>query len=84
MDCELRPEGPFVDEVEHEKVDCPHVADQDELRLDWLKCIQTREAPFSPVEFATKMMVVVDLATRSAWDGRAYAFDKATMQAAPA
>jgi len=84
MDCELRPEGPFVDDIEPEKVDCPHVADQDELRLNWLSCIQTREAPFSPVEFATKVMVAVDLATRSAWDGRAYAFDKATMQAAPA
>jgi hypothetical protein len=36
------------------------------------------------VEFATKVMVAVDLATRSAWDGKAYRFDKATMKATPA
>lgn len=83
-DCELRPENPFVDEVEGERVDCPAVADQDELRLNWLSCMQSREQPFSPVEFATKVMVAVDLATRSAWDGKAYVFDKAAMKAAPA
>lgn len=83
-DCEIRPEGPFVDDVEAERVDCPQVADQDELRLNWLSCIQSRKQPFSPVEFATKVMVAVDLATRSAWDGKAYRFDKATMKASPA
>ncbi len=77
-DCELRPERPFADDVEPQVVECPQVHDQDELRLNWLQSMQTREAPFSPVQFAVKVMVVVDLATRSAWDGRAYAFDPET------
>ena len=78
-DVDLRPENQFVDDVEPEKVSCPQVQDQDELRKNWLKCMVSREEPFSPVEFATKVMVAVDLATRSAWDGKAYGFDKATM-----
>ncbi len=83
-DAELRPERPFVDDVEPEKSDLPDVADQDELRLNWLACIQSREPNFSQVEFATKMMVVVDLATRSAWDGRAWVFDPGTHKISPA
>lgn len=83
-DAELRPERPFVDDVEAEKSDLPDVADQDELRLNWLGCIRSREPNFSQVEFATKMMVVVDLATRSAWDGRAWVFDPGTHRVAPA
>ncbi len=83
-DAELRPERPFADDVEAEKSDLPDVADQDMLRLNWLECIKSREPNFSQVEFATKMMVVVDLATRSAWDGRAYAFDPGTRKIASA
>jgi predicted dehydrogenase len=83
-DAELRPERPFVDDVEAEKSDLPEVADQDMLRLNWLECIKSREPNFSQVEFATKMMVVVDLATRSAWDGRAWAFDPGTRKIASA
>lgn len=83
-DAELRPERPFVDDVEAEKSDLPEVHDQDMLRLNWLECIKSREPNFSQVEFATKMMVVVDLATRSAWDGRAWAFDPGTHKIASA
>jgi len=83
-DAELKPERPFVDDVEAEKSDLPEVADQDELRLNWLDCMKTRQPNFSQVEFATKMMVVVDLATRSAWDGRAWKFDPASHKPSPA
>jgi hypothetical protein len=36
------------------------------------------------VELGTQVMVVVDLATRSLWDGKAYRFDPKTLRASPA
>ena len=63
-------------------VDCPDIGnDQDKLRLNWLECIRTRKPAVSNIDLATKMMVAVDLATRSVWDGRAYAFDPKTLTA---
>ncbi len=35
-------------------------------------------------EMAAKIMVAVDLATRSIWEGRAYQFDPRTLEASPA
>jgi hypothetical protein len=35
----------------------------------------------SGIDLATKMMVAVDLAARSIWEGQAYQFDPATMKA---
>jgi hypothetical protein len=43
--------------------------------------VRTRKEPASPVELAVKMMVAVDLATRSMWDGKAYAYDPVNMTA---
>ena len=60
------------------------MADHDEMRLNWLNCIRTREEPLGNIELATKVIVAVDLATRSMWDGRAYWFDKDRMWARPA
>jgi hypothetical protein len=37
-----------------------------------------------PVEFATRVMVIVDLATRSMWEGKAWDFDPVTLEATPA
>jgi hypothetical protein len=63
-------------------VDCPDIGnDQDQLRLDWLRCMRTREPAVSGIDLATKMMVAVDLATRSMWERRAYRFDPTTMTA---
>ncbi|MHC4989370.1 MAG: Gfo/Idh/MocA family protein [Planctomycetota bacterium] len=79
---DLRPERIFADEVDPQRVECPDIGnDQDALRLNWLQCVRSREAPMSGIDLATKCMVIVDLATRSAWDGRAYKFDPETMKA---
>lgn len=80
--CELRPERPYVDEIEQRRVECPDIGnDQDALRLHWLEAVRSRVQPASTVDLGTKVMVIVDLATRSVWDGHAYRFDRATMTA---
>ena len=80
--CVLRPERLFVDDIDERTVTCPDIGnDQDQLRLDWLRCIRTREQNKSPIDLATMCMVVVDLATRSMWEGGAFKFDPSTMQA---
>lgn len=79
--CVLRPQRPFVDDVDERTIECPDVASQNELRRNWLGCIRTREPVRSTVAFGTRHMVIVDLATRSLWEGGAYEFDPATMQA---
>jgi hypothetical protein len=53
--------------------------DQQELRLNWLHCMRTREPVRSPVALASQVMVIVDLGVRSLWDGKAYVFDPKTM-----
>jgi predicted dehydrogenase len=79
---EIRPERLFADEIEPRRVDCEDIGnDQDQLRLDWLKCIRTREPAVSGIDLASKVMVIVDLATKSMWRGRAYEFDPNTMTA---
>jgi predicted dehydrogenase len=78
----VRPERIFAEEFDAETIEGPNEGDtQDQLRHNWLHCIRTREAVASPVELGTKVMVIVDLATRSMWDGAAYTFDPATMTA---
>ena len=78
----VRPQRIYVEEVEEQTVECPSIGnDQDALRLDWLQCIRSREAVKSPVEFATQVMVAVDLATRSMWEGKAFEFDAESMTA---
>ncbi|HMN94959.1 MAG TPA: Gfo/Idh/MocA family oxidoreductase [Phycisphaerales bacterium] len=81
--CQLRPERIYVDEgVEEMRVECEDIGnDQDVHRLAFLRSVRTRERPMSDVEQGAKVMVVVDLASRSIWDGGAYAFDPATMTA---
>ena len=72
----------FADDIDPQRVECPDIGnDQDQLRLNWLSCIRTREPAISGTELATKIMVIVDLATRSAWEGHAYTFDPTTMRA---
>ncbi|MGP1272077.1 MAG: Gfo/Idh/MocA family protein [Phycisphaerales bacterium] len=80
--CEIRPTRPFVDLVDAERIECPDIGnDQDVMRLDWINAIRTRNHPYSSVDLGTKVMVIVDLATRSLWDGHAYRFDPETMTA---
>ena len=78
----LRPERIFADEVDEQTIEGEdHGDDQDELRLHWLAAIRGRLPSPSPVELAAKVMVVVDLATRSLWEGAAFGFDPKTMRA---
>jgi predicted dehydrogenase len=80
--CVIRPERIYSDEVDHEQLDCPDIGnDQDKLRLNWIECIRSREPAASNIDLASKVMVAVDLATRSIWDGHAYTFDPKTLRA---
>lgn len=79
--CVLTPEALFVDDVDPQDIQCPGIDPQDELRLDWMRSIRTREPNRSPVEYGARMMVICDLATRSMWDGKAWGFDLATLTA---
>lgn len=78
----IRPERIWVDEVEERRVELADIGnDQEALRLNWLKCIRTREKPDSDVELGCKCMVAVSLAARSIWEGAAFGFDPATFKA---
>lgn len=77
----LRPEQLFADELEERTIVGEDIGDdQDALRRKWLDCLHTREAPPSPVELGTKVMVIVDLATRSMWEGGAFGYDPQTQK----
>ena len=79
---DIRPERLFAEEIDPRTVECEDIGnDQEKLRLHWFECIRERKQTFSTVELGLKVMVIVDLATRSMWDGRAYTFDPATMKA---
>lgn len=78
--CVVRPERTYSDDFDEKTIQCPDIGDdQDKHRMVWLDCIRTRKAPISTVLLGLQVMVIVDLATRSMWDGRAYAFDPKTM-----
>ncbi len=79
--CRLQPERIFADEVDPVDFQGAGVQDQDECRLHWMKCMRTREEPMPNIEVATKVMVAVDLATRSMWEGHAFTFDADKMEA---
>ncbi|GAB4386406.1 MAG: Gfo/Idh/MocA family oxidoreductase [Phycisphaerales bacterium] len=78
--CEVRPTRPYVDEVDQQTIECQDIGnDQEKLRLNWFQCIRSREPAISNVDHATKVMVIVDLATRSMWEGSAFEYDEKTM-----
>ncbi|MGQ0563005.1 MAG: Gfo/Idh/MocA family protein [Gemmatimonadota bacterium] len=78
----LRPERLFAEEIEEEVFEGPDNGDaQDQLRAHWIECMRGNAKPFSDIELGTKIMTIVDLATRSMWDGRAYSFDPERMKA---
>jgi predicted dehydrogenase len=80
--CVLRPEAKFAEDIDPETIECPDIGDpQDQLRLNWLSCIRSRQPAVSGIDLASKMMVTVDLATRSMWAGRAYEFLPDKMEA---
>jgi len=74
----IRPERIWAEEVEMQEIPAPPGApqnDQDALRLHWLECIRTRSQPASDVDLGTRVMVIVDLATRSLWEGGTFEYD---------
>jgi len=73
--CELRPERLFVDDHEPQTIKGAQIADQDALRMNWMDSVKAREQPASTVETAARVMVAVELATRSMWEGSAFGFD---------
>jgi hypothetical protein len=72
----LRPERIWAEEVDERTFQGEDLGDdQDQLRLHWLNAIRSKGPPASTVELGAKVMVVVDLATRSLWEGSAFGFD---------
>ena len=80
----LRPQSPFVDDIDPVEFDCETRDWQEALRADWLNSVRTREPNRSTVELGVQHMVAVELATRSLWDGKAYRYDAATGTVSPA
>jgi predicted dehydrogenase len=78
----LRPERIYAEEVEEHTFEGPDLGySQDLLRTHWIDIIRSRGESVSGIELATQVMVAVDLATRSAWEGRAFSFDPRRMRA---
>jgi predicted dehydrogenase len=78
----LRPERIFADEVDEQNIEGEDLGDsQDQLRVAWVEAIRSKGPSPSPVELGAKVMVAVDLATRSLWQGAAFGFDPKTMRA---
>ncbi|MEN0019588.1 MAG: Gfo/Idh/MocA family oxidoreductase [Planctomycetota bacterium] len=77
---DIRPERIYADDIDPEIIECADIgSDHHAMRRDWLKCLRTREQPIGGVELATRVMIIVDLATKSMWDGHAWMFDKDAM-----
>ena len=81
---DLRPERAFSEEIDPQTITCDNSQEQEKLRLDFFNSVRTREQNISTVDHATKVMVIVDLATRSMWEGPAFDFDPSTRQVTPA
>lgn len=77
----VQPETLFSEEIDPETIQCESVGnDQDQHRVNWLTSMRTREKPLSDIELATKVMVIVDLATRAMWEGASFQFDPARLE----
>jgi predicted dehydrogenase len=79
----LRPERLYAEEIEEQREKFEGIDPHNTIRRDFLECVRTRKEPLSPVCHATKIMVIVDLATRSMWEGKAFSFDPVSMTSRP-
>ncbi|MGQ0815387.1 MAG: Gfo/Idh/MocA family protein [Gemmatimonadota bacterium] len=78
----MRPERLYAEEMEEKVFEGADLGDaQDQLRAHWIDCIRGSATPLSDIELGTRIMTIVDLATRSMWDGKAYRFDPEGMKA---
>ena len=77
----LRPERLYADEIDEQTIEGEDLGDeQDQMRVHWANAIRSKAPPASSVELGAKVMVAVDLATRSLWEGSAFGFDPKTMK----
>jgi hypothetical protein len=75
------PQRPYAEGVEERKPQLPNIGDdQDQHRFNWLSAIRSRVQPESNTDMGLHVMVIVDLATRSLWEGGTWTFDPKTMQ----
>ncbi|HUR20844.1 MAG TPA: Gfo/Idh/MocA family oxidoreductase [Vicinamibacterales bacterium] len=77
----IRPEAIWASEIEEREIPPPPgplLDPQEVLRRHWIDCIRTRQKPRSDVELGTMVMVIVDLAQRSFWEGGAFGFNPKT------
>ena len=77
--CRLVPERAYAEEVEEDDFQYEYEDPQKRHQLDFLRSVRTREKPRSTVELGTKIMVIVDLAARSMWEGAAFGYSPASM-----
>ncbi len=81
-DCQVRPTRPYADITDPQTITFEDIGnDQDKLRLNWFKVMRDRSEPDSNIERGVRVMVMVDLATRSIWTGKAWEFDPESMTA---
>lgn len=79
--CVVKPERIWSEDVEEKTVECPDIGnDQDVHRLHWMSCIRSRQPSICGIDLGSKVMVAVDMAARSMWDGHAYRFDPKTLK----
>lgn len=71
----LKPQSPFVDDVDPQEFPCETGDWQDALRKDWLACIRSRRPNRSQIDLGVAHMVAVELATRSIWERSAFTYD---------
>ena len=74
----VTPQRPYVDDIDPLQEQFAGINDQDMLRLNWMSSMRTRKPNASNVEMALKIMVIVDLAHRSMWEGKTFNFDPET------
>jgi predicted dehydrogenase len=80
-DVELRPERPFVEELEAEHFKDPKpLAQIPPLEADWFKCIRTGKTPLANIELAIRAHTVLCLAEMSERMGLMLFFDEKTRE----
>lgn len=76
------PQKPYAEELEPRKPQLQSIGDdQDQHRMNWLQCLRSRQQPYADADSGLRVMVIVDLATRSLWEGGAWRFDPKTLTA---
>lgn len=78
---DLKPERPFVEEIDAESFNDPlPVASVPRLEKNWFECIRTGKTPLASIDLALKAHVVLCLAEQSERTGFTLFFDEKTRQ----